>query len=94
MAKTIRLLVITDAHGRIVGSAPDGATDHKEMGVGLTALPGQQIHSVEVPSGVERLEIAEERHAVLSRLLVAQPPSSPHSSKIVVRREHKDQPER
>jgi len=55
MATTRKMLVLTDATGRIVAAAHPGAASSSGMGVGITQLPGQTIHEVDVPEAVTRL---------------------------------------
>lgn len=55
MAETRTMLLITDEHGHIVGAAHKGSGSLPGLTVGISPLPGQTIHEVEVPEPVTRL---------------------------------------
>lgn len=68
-----RLLVVTDSEGTIIALAgeTDENTTHSQFGTplsttGLKALPGQVLHSVEMPPEFLRHRSAMDRHRWLS----------------------------
>jgi len=60
------LLVIDPKTGRVMGAAHMGGGSSPKMNVGLTPLPGQEIHEVEVPEEITRLKGGHEFHMALS----------------------------
>ena len=66
MASTKRMLVVTDAAGRIVAAAHPHDGKPSKMNVGISALPGQEIHEVDIPEEVTRLKSGHDFHMAIS----------------------------
>ena len=66
----MKLTVITDERGNIVGTAGQGKTSKPEAGTGgPVAGPGQSLHEVEVPNELHSVEdVAERHHKLLDHL--------------------------
>ena len=57
----IKILVLADAQGQIIGAAGLGAdktTKGREINSAIRALPGQSLHEIEVPAVVLKLRTA------------------------------------
>ena len=66
----MKITVITDEHGTIVGTAGKPTSEKPEAGTGgPVAGPGQSIHEVDVPKEVHATEDAAERHRRLAEHL-------------------------
>ncbi len=63
---TRKMLIVTDGSGRIIAAAHPGSASTKGVNVGITALPGQVIHEVEVPEAVLQLS-GRDFHQVISQ---------------------------
>ena len=63
MSNATRLMVITNEHGDIVGTA---GVSEKGAACGVKALPGQSIHTLDLPEEFFRHATAVERHKFLS----------------------------
>ncbi len=50
-----RMLVLTNAQGKIIGAAGFAPSKKGEMNTGIHPLPGQLLHEVEVPDDVFKL---------------------------------------
>jgi hypothetical protein len=62
----MKLTVITDERGNIVGTAGQGKTSKPEAGTGgPVAGPGQSLHEIEVPNELHSVEDVTERHRKL-----------------------------
>jgi hypothetical protein len=62
----MKLTVITDERGNIVGTAGQGETSKPEAGTGgPVAGPGQSLHEIEVPNELHSVEDVAERHRKL-----------------------------
>jgi hypothetical protein len=61
-----KMLVVTDATGRIVAAAHPHDGKPAKMTVGIAALPGQEIHEVDFPEELTRLKSGHDLHMALS----------------------------
>lgn len=66
MASRKKMLVVTDAAGRILAAAHPPQDKPSKMNIGISALPGQEIHEVEIPEELTRLKSGHEFHMALS----------------------------
>jgi hypothetical protein len=66
MASTKRMLLVTDASGRVLAAAHPNEGSPSKMNVGLAPLPGQEIHEVDVPEALLRLKAGHEFQMALS----------------------------
>ena len=66
MARTVKMLVVTDASGNIVGGAHLGNSKQKNMNVGVRPLGGQRLHEVEIPAELAQLRSGHLLHQALS----------------------------
>jgi hypothetical protein len=66
MASRKKMLVVTDAAGRILAAAHPPQDKPSKMNVGISALPGQEIHEVEIPEELTRLKSGHEFQMALS----------------------------
>jgi hypothetical protein len=71
----MKLLVVTDTKGEIIGtariekgevSAKGKSTDAPSI-AGFTALPGQKVFEIEVPNELQRVEDVEEFHKAVKK---------------------------
>jgi hypothetical protein len=60
------MLVVTNAAGRVAAAAHMPEGQPSKMNVGIKALPGQEIHEVQVPEEITRLKSGHEFHVALS----------------------------
>jgi hypothetical protein len=66
----MKMIVITDKAGQIVGTAHHGVEGEPGAGVGgPIAGPEQTVHVIEVPEELEAVEDAGELHSRLQSLL-------------------------
>jgi hypothetical protein len=66
MASMKRMLLVTDAAGRILAAAHPNEGKPSKMNIGISPLPGQEIHEVEIPEGLTRLKAGHDFHMALS----------------------------
>ncbi len=66
MDKSVKMLVVTDAAGKIVAAARRGASSVKGQSLAIKPLPGQTVHEVDVPEPVTRLS-GRDFHLLLSQ---------------------------
>ncbi len=66
MASKTKMLVVTDAAGRILAAAHPNRGKSSKMNVGLSPLPGQELHEVEVPEELTRLKSGHDFHMALN----------------------------
>jgi hypothetical protein len=60
----MRIAVVTDENGTVLGSAPL-PTAEGEPEVRLVAGPGQVLHEMDLPAGVDEMRSVEELHEAL-----------------------------
>jgi hypothetical protein len=62
----MKISVITDKNGKIIGTAHHGVKGKPEAGNGgPVAGPGQKVHVIDLPSELEKVKNAEELHQKL-----------------------------
>jgi hypothetical protein len=66
MASNKKMLLVIDSTGRIVAAAQPDDGKSSKMNVGISALPGQEIHEIEIPEALTRLKSGHEFHLALS----------------------------
>lgn len=64
--KRVKMLAITDQHGRVVAAAHVGAPRDDGLTVGVQALPGQRVREIEVPAAIAELEQGHHLQAFLA----------------------------
>lgn len=88
MPETTRMLLLTDAHGQVVGVAGKGAARPGGHGIAITPLPGQTLHEVDVPAELADLLHGPDAHAVLSSLVVEPTGAVLRTIPVTIRRAH------
>ena len=76
MARTVKILVITDAAGNIVGGAHFGNATQKGMNAAVRPLAGQRLHEVEIPAELAQLRSGHLLHQALSAATWSSSPAS------------------
>ena len=67
MSTTKKMLIVTDAEGKIIAAAHLDDAQRSGPNVGVVPLPGQTIHEVDVPEALTKLRSGHEFHLALSR---------------------------
>ena len=68
----MKITVITDQEGRILGTARQMRPSHEgQAAAGLIAGPGQTIRDIELPRQLEEIESPEALHAALEEHLAS-----------------------
>jgi hypothetical protein len=70
MPETTRMLLLTDADGKIIGAAPKGPAGPGGSGIAIASLPGQSLFEVDVPRELAELIGTPDAHLVFSRFVV------------------------
>ena len=65
MSERQRLIVVIDKAGQVVGATFSGESNTPGVQVGITALPGQEVHDVDVPGDLAGLGPEELLRAVV-----------------------------
>jgi|SwirhirootsSR3_FD_contig_31_16207495_length_658_multi_5_in_0_out_0_2 hypothetical protein len=64
----MKLTVITDKQGKVIGSARTGKSDDGKIEFGVIPLPGQKHYEVDVPDQI-KVEAPAELHKALAKLI-------------------------
>lgn len=83
-SKTVRMLVLTNDAGEVIGAAHVGQTSKKKTNTGLRVLAGQQLHEVDVPEEFSSLA-GHHLQAAFSDVRI-QPGKKPAFRKVKVQR--------
>ena len=79
MATTKKMLLVTDAAGKIVAAAHlSEAPQRSSINVGIRPLPGQQAHEVDVPEELTRLTSGHAFYLALSHATFTPCPGKIH----------------
>ena len=69
----MRLTVVTDQTGKVVGTARQlGEGDPAAGSGGLVAGPGQEVHAIDVPDELQEIQDPDELHSRLKGYLPSQ----------------------
>lgn len=60
------MLVVIDQTGRIVAAAHTDGGNSSDLNTGLSPLPGQEVHEVEIPAELARLKSGHDFHMALA----------------------------
>jgi len=90
MPESTRMLLLTDAHGQVIGVASRGPARQGGHGIAISPLPGQTLHEVDVPSELADLLQGPDAHAVLSRFVVEPTGAALREIPVTIRRAHDD----
>jgi hypothetical protein len=82
------MLLLTDAHGRVIGVAAKDPAREGGHGIAITPLPGQTLHEVDVPTELADLLHGPDAHAVLSRFVVEPTGAALRKIPVTVHRVH------
>lgn len=66
----MRITVVTDSTGRVLGTAPVAETDSGPI-VTLAAGPDQTLHQLDLPAEFESMESVDALHEALQRHLAS-----------------------
>lgn len=88
MPESTRMLLLTDADGRVIGAAAQGPARPGGHGIAITPLPGQTLHEVDVPAELADLLRGPDAHAVLSRFVVEPAGAALRQIPVTIRRAH------
>ncbi|MGF6660055.1 hypothetical protein QF000_001699 [Paraburkholderia atlantica] len=65
------LLVVTNERGNVVATAHEGSSSNADMNIGISALPGQTLHRIQVPDEIFDIKSGHDFHCAISSIMIA-----------------------
>jgi hypothetical protein len=88
MPESTRMLLLTDAQGRVIGVPAKGPAGRGGHGIAIAPLPGRAVREVDVPAELADLLHGPDAHAVLSRFVIEPTGAVLREIPVTIRRAH------